>query len=134
MLDLVCDKCLQGENGTCSRHLVSQCPTLSGSGVCITVPVKLVSPTLTASGLAGSPFPYYWNPCSDFSGSYNHLYGCLHQGWGTHMGDSQILGTWSHMDSKLHINSLELRVVFLALRHWPLVLQDHHTSSSRVYS
>ena len=30
------------------------------------------------------------------------------QGWGAHMGDSQISGTWTHTDCKLHINCLEL--------------------------
>ena len=42
-----------------------------------------------------------------------------------HMGDSQISGTWNHSDHKLHINSLELKVVILGLYHWVIVLQGH---------
>ena len=32
------------------------------------------------------------------------------QGWVAHMGDSQILGTWTHSDRKLHINCMELKL------------------------
>ena len=38
------------------------------------------------------------------------------------MGDSQILDTWTHAKRKLHIFSLELKAVILALRHWITVL------------
>ena len=48
------------------------------------------------------------------------------QGWGAHMGDSQISGTWTHTDRKLHINCLELKAVFHALQHWAQMLQGHH--------
>ena len=47
------------------------------------------------------------------------------QGWGAHMGDSQISGTWTHTDGKLHINCLELKAVIHALQHWAPVLQGH---------
>ena len=43
------------------------------------------------------------------------------QGWGAHMGDSQISGTWTNTERKLHINCLE--AVMLALRLWAPVLQ-----------
>ena len=33
------------------------------------------------------------------------------QGWGAHMGDSQISGIWTLTDRKLHINCLELKAV-----------------------
>ena len=36
------------------------------------------------------------------------------QGWGAHMGDSQIAGVWTHSEHELHINVLELRAVILA--------------------
>ena len=36
-------------------------------------------------------------------------------GWGAHMVDSQILGTWTWSDCRLHINCLELKAVILAL-------------------
>ena len=43
------------------------------------------------------------------------------QGWGTHMGDSQIAGVWTHSERELHINVLERRAVILALNHWAIV-------------
>ena len=45
------------------------------------------------------------------------------QGWGAHMGHSQISGTWTHTERQLHINCLKLKAVMLALRHWAPVLQ-----------
>ena len=39
------------------------------------------------------------------------------------MGDSQISGTWTLTDHKLHINCLELKAVVSALQHWAPVLQ-----------
>ena len=39
------------------------------------------------------------------------------QGWGAHMGDSKISGTWTLTDRKLHINCLEFKAVTLALQH-----------------
>ena len=60
------------------------------------------------------------------------------QGWGTHMGDSQISGTWTHTDRKLHISCLELKAVIHALQHWAQVLQGHQvmiaTDNSTVVS
>ena len=60
------------------------------------------------------------------------------QGWGTHMGDSQISGTWTHTDHKLHINCQELKAVVSALQHWAPVLQGHQvmiaTDNSTVVS
>ena len=40
------------------------------------------------------------------------------QGWGAHMGDSQIAGVWTRSERELHINVLDLRAVILALNHW----------------
>ena len=60
------------------------------------------------------------------------------QGWGAHLGDSQISGTWTHTDRKLHINCLELKAVIHALQHWAQVLQGHQvmiaTDNSTVVS
>ena len=60
------------------------------------------------------------------------------QGWGAHMGDSQISGTWTHVDRKLHTNCLELKAVISALQHWAPVLQGHQvmitTDNSTVVS
>ena len=38
------------------------------------------------------------------------------EGWGTHLGEHTARGTWSIPESKLHINYLELKVVFFALK------------------
>ena len=45
------------------------------------------------------------------------------QGWGAHMGDSKISGTWTLTDCKLHINCLEFKAVIFALQHWAPLLQ-----------
>ena len=54
------------------------------------------------------------------------------------MGDSQISGTWTHTDHKLHINCLELKAVIHALQHWAQVLRGHQviiaTDNSTVVS
>ena len=41
------------------------------------------------------------------------------------MGDSQISGTWTRTDRRLHIICLELKAVFHALQHWAQMLQGH---------
>ena len=60
------------------------------------------------------------------------------QGWGAHMGDSQISGTWTRTDRQLHINCVELKAVIFALQHWAPVLQGHQvmvaTDNSTVVS
>ena len=60
------------------------------------------------------------------------------QGWGAHIGDSQISGIWTHTDHKLHINCLELKAVVSALKHWAPMLQGHQvmiaTDNSTVVS
>ena len=50
--------------------------------------VTPVGPTPTASTMVG---PLFWNPYPylAFPSRDNHLYGCLHPGEGTHIGDSQ---------------------------------------------
>ena len=49
---------------------------------------------------------------------------------GTHMGDSQISGTWTRTDRKLHIICLDLKAVFCALQHWSPVLQGHQVMNA----
>ena len=60
------------------------------------------------------------------------------QGWGAHMGDSQISGIWTLTDRKLHINCLERKVVVCALQHWAPMLRRHQimiaTDNSTVVS
>ena len=41
-----------------------------------------------------------------------------HQGWGAHLNERTARGTWSVPESKLHINHLELKAVFLALKEF----------------
>ena len=40
------------------------------------------------------------------------------EGWGTHLNECTARGTWSLPESKLHINYLELKAVFLALKEF----------------
>ena len=40
------------------------------------------------------------------------------EGWGTHLNKRNARGTWSLPESKLHINHLELKAVFLALKEF----------------
>ena len=55
-------------------------------------------------------------------------------GWGAHMGDSKISGTWTLSDRKLHINCLEFKAVML----WAPLLQGRQvmiaTDNSTVVS
>ena len=41
-----------------------------------------------------------------------------HPGWGAHLNERTARGTWSVPESKLHINHLELKAVFLALKEF----------------
>ena len=40
------------------------------------------------------------------------------EGWGTHLNERTARGTWSFPESKLHINHLELKAVFLVLKEF----------------
>ena len=40
------------------------------------------------------------------------------EGWGAHLNELTARGSWSLPESKLHINSLELKAVFLALKEF----------------
>ena len=40
------------------------------------------------------------------------------EGWGAHLNEHTARGTWSLSESKLHVNHLELRAVFLALKEF----------------
>ena len=97
--------------------------------------IRTTGPCQPSMALAGPMFSYLRNP-------YPHVSGGLSvsapQGWGAHMGDSQILGTWTRTDCKLHINCLELKAVVSALKHWAPMLQGHQvmiaTDNSTVVS
>ena len=45
-------------------------------------------------------------------------------GWGAHLGDSRARGVWSEPESRLHINFLELKAVFLALKSFEPLCKD----------
>ena len=55
-------------------------------------------------------------PIRPFQADYTIFTDASNLGWGTHMGDSKISGTWTLIDRKLHINCLELKAVTCALR------------------
>ena len=44
--------------------------------------------------------------------------------WGAHLGDSTARGVWSVSESRLHINFLELKAVFLALKSFKHLYRD----------
>ena len=46
------------------------------------------------------------------------------EGWGTHLGDSTTRGVWSDIESRLHINFLELKAVFLAVKSFEHLWRD----------
>ena len=46
------------------------------------------------------------------------------EGWGTHLNEHTARGSWSLPESKLHINYLELKAVFLALKEFPDLCSD----------
>ena len=64
-------------------------------------------------------------PICTFQADFTIFTDASTQGWGAHMGDSQISGTWTRTDRKLHINCLELKAVGSALKHWVPMLQGH---------
>ena len=73
-------------------------------------------------------------PLRTFHAEFTIFTDASRQGWGAHMGDSQISGTWTHTDHKLHINYLELKVVSHALQLWAQMLQGHQVMIARVNS
>ena len=77
-------------------------------------------------------------PIRTFQADFTIFTDASMQGWGVHMGDSQILGTWTRTDRKLHINCQELKAVVSGLQHWAPVLQGNQvmiaTDNSTVVS
>ena len=52
------------------------------------------------------------------------VYRRLKRGWGTHLGDFTVRDVWSDTESRLHINFLELKAVFLALKSFGHLCRD----------
>ena len=50
-------------------------------------------------------------------------------GWGAHLLDQSVLGVWSHQESSLRINLLELKALFLALRAFKYLITDHQVTA-----
>ena len=77
-------------------------------------------------------------PIRTFQADFTIFTDASTQGWGPHMGDSQISGTWTCTHRKLHINCLEFKAVVSALQHWAPLLQGHQvmiaTDNSTVVS
>ena len=92
----------------------------------------------TESRNSSISFSYLRNPNPHVSGGFHDFTDASTQGWGAHMGDSQIWGFWTLTDRKLHINCLELKAVVCALQHWAPMLQGHQvmiaTDNSTVVS
>ena len=77
-------------------------------------------------------------PVRTFQAEFTIFTDASTQGWGAHMGYSQILGTWTRTGRKLHISCLEFKAVVSALQHWAPLLQGHQvmiaTDNSTVVS
>ena len=52
------------------------------------------------------------------------LYDASNEGWGAHLGDSTARGVWSEPEGRHHINFLELKAVFLALKSFEHLCRD----------
>ena len=50
-------------------------------------------------------------------------------GWGAHFLDQSVSGVWSHQESSLHINLLEMKALFLALRSFKDLVTDHRVTA-----
>jgi hypothetical protein len=50
----------------------------------------------------------------------DHLFGCFQTGWGACWGTQRTGGCWSERESQDHINILELRAAFFALKSFLL--------------
>ena len=61
---------------------------------------------------------------SSYRPQYPTLYRRLKEGWGSHLEPSSTQGLWSPQEKGLHINVLELKAAFLALRRFKDQCQD----------
>ena len=55
------------------------------------------------------------------------------EGWGAHLNELTARGSWSVPESKLHINHLELKAVFLTLKEFQDLCRQNSPSSNRQY-
>ena len=97
-----------------------------------TASIRPTGPCQPSTALAGPMFLTSGIPIRMFQADFTIFLDASTQGWGAHMGDSQISGTWTRTDRKLHINCLELKAVVSALKHWAPMLQGHSTVVSYI--
>ena len=71
-------------------------------------------PTLVAGGKQRAPRSTI-TPNKTYSAD---IYRRIKEGWGAHLNERTARGTWSIPESKLHVNHLELKAVFLALKEF----------------
>ena len=83
-----------------------------------TASIRPSGPCQPSSAMAGPMFSYLRNPYPHIQADLAIFTDDSTQGWGAHMGDSQISGTWTRTERKLNINCLELKAVISALQHW----------------
>ena len=74
---------------------------------------RFALPPRSNQSVLGPLLPHNWNP-------YPSYMEALPQWWGSHMGDSKILGNWSRANHMLHIKCLELKTISLS-PHWASV-------------
>ena len=91
-----------------------------------TTAFRRCSPCYPTQAVAGAIVSHIRNPYLTFQAEFTIFTDASTQGWGAHMGDSQIAGVWTRSESELQINVLELRAVILGLHHWATVLQGRH--------
>ena len=72
--------------------------------------------------LEGTPFG---TPTPDL-----RLYsGASRAGWRAHLLDQSVSGVWSHQESPLHINLLEMKALFLSFRSFKDLVTDHRVTA-----
>ena len=89
-------------------------PHGSEEPVCTSMQVQPLCPSAIAAALAASLLLLYWIPIWPFQLATNIFTHASTQGYGSHMGDSQILGPSCRTFRKLHISFFKLK----ALQHW----------------
>ena len=59
-----------------------------------------------------------------------HLYSdASRSGWGAHLLDRLVSGVWSDQEKLLHINLLEMKILFLALQSFQELVAGHHVTA-----
>jgi ribonuclease HI len=103
----------------CLKSQWTQNPTASNQGVLVSksqaAQVKLLSWLDRSNTNQGVPSHTVIHQVQLYTDSST-------QGWGAHLDFKEISGTWSQREKQMHINNLELKAAFLALKHWKSLL------------